>query len=463
MAYYWITDFKGGLDRRRESYTAPAGTLRELINAFVNEGGEIEKRLGAISVGTIADTIGLYSVGEEIYTLTNTTPAPSPIALTGFSITPVYIAMNSTNPIAKLLDWDLFDGLPYLILEDTLGNIEHWYNGAYVASGLGTYIETFGNKVYSVDPQEINFSSVGNPSDWNGGGGGTGYGTINPSVEDADSLNMLGLEIYYDRLAALSERTIQLWSMDPDPTKNQLTQTLRNIGTVAPRSVKQYGSGDILFLSDTGIRSLRARDSSNNAQVTDIGSPIDRVLRPIVRALTTTQLNAVRAVVDETTGQFQILIDDQIYLLSYYPAADVSAWCQFDLGFTPDDFISAGHRQVLKSGTTFYIMGDEDEDTYDASQVTVTTPYLSFDLPATTKIFGSIDAAVEGTWTVEVSYDPLNIAWETVGTITGPSFTLPRLELSGSSTHIALRFKTTSALQAKLSSVIIHYEPGEAG
>lgn len=52
MPYYLIEDFQRGVDVRRSAQTSPPGSLRVLRNAFINAGGEIEKRLGWHLEGT---------------------------------------------------------------------------------------------------------------------------------------------------------------------------------------------------------------------------------------------------------------------------------------------------------------------------------------------------------------------------------------------------------------------------
>src|SRR3546814_10554479 len=68
-------------------------------------------------------------------------------------------------------------------------------------------------------------------------------------------------------LAIFARRAIQIEYVDPDPALNQQLQVLNNIGTVAPHSVVSFGDSDVFFLSESGVRSLRARDSSNSASV----------------------------------------------------------------------------------------------------------------------------------------------------------------------------------------------------
>ena len=67
------------------------------------------------------------------------------------------------------------------------------------------------------------------------------------------------MEVYYDKLALFSTLACQLWFLDPDPSLNQYYQTLRDAGTIAPASVRQYVANDVYFLGNHGIRSLRAQ------------------------------------------------------------------------------------------------------------------------------------------------------------------------------------------------------------
>ena len=119
-------------------------------------------------------------------------------------------------------------------------------------TGKGAYVRTYQSKVYSVIGKYLYFSAVNDPKLWNTG---TGAGYINLSLQDADSERLTSLEVYYDKLAIFSTEAIQVWAVDPDPAQNAYVQLLRGTGTNAPRSTSQYGSGDVLYLDQSGIRS----------------------------------------------------------------------------------------------------------------------------------------------------------------------------------------------------------------
>ena len=57
MAYYLISDFRAGLDTRRLTESAQAGSLRELQNGFVNSGGEVQKLQGFVVEDTLTTAL----------------------------------------------------------------------------------------------------------------------------------------------------------------------------------------------------------------------------------------------------------------------------------------------------------------------------------------------------------------------------------------------------------------------
>ena len=120
------------------------------------------------------------------------------------------------------------------------------------------------------------FSGVNSPRKW--GESGVGAGFINMSNSSGGAEILTGIDLYQGNLAAFSRRSVQIWSIDPDPANNRQGQVLLNTGAFGPGSVVSVGDIDIFYLSDSGVRSLRARDSSNAAVVNDVGTPIDSLV-----------------------------------------------------------------------------------------------------------------------------------------------------------------------------------------
>ena len=458
MAYYVLDDFRGGWDTRKSPIAAPAGTLRALKNAHVTPGGEVEKRLAFAPWMTLpAGTVGLVGDGDTAYVFGSGNVSLPQSG--GINIKYVKLTTNDGGTVAYLLDWELFDGKVYVVIMTSNGAIEHHFDGAYVSGAVGRYIETYRNKMYSINAGNLHFSATGNPSDWNG----TGSGFINLGTEDSASGTLLGLEIYYDQLAVMSRYTTQFWTVDADPANNQLVQTLRSTGTYAPLSPRQYGTGDVLYLDTSGLRSLQARNSSNAASVSDVGSPIDLVIEELYRERTEGYLATGLSVIEPRTGRYWFILPDRILVLSNFPGPRVTAWSEYIPEFRIQHVDVVGSQIVIRDDSNnLYCYGGQDGKTYDACPVEVTTPLMSMDTPASYKDFQGLDFGVRGVWGIQVAMDNESVVWESAGTITRSTFMDGRLPIAGYSTHLALKLTTTEPGAATLANAVIHYEGGHA-
>jgi hypothetical protein len=484
MPYFTITDFAAGLDLRRHSLTAPAGTLRKMVNCHVTPGGEIEKRFAFVKINTMpSDTRGIVELNGKLYTFRATPGAPS-IADPG-SPWGVGVLGQNIASIYDIIDWDVYSNKIFVTLwTDAAGNVARLYdcspismkNSSGVQDPHGFFCRTYKTKVFMVEGSVLYFSAVGEPGKFDLDGTATGAGFIDLSLEDSEMVDCRALEVYYDKLAVMSKTATQLWQIDPDPLKNQYTQTLRAAGTMAWRSVLQYGSGDVLYLAPDGIRSLRARNSSLAASVSDVGSPLDPVMQNLFRTNGEEWLKTTIAILQPVTGRFWIILRDRIYVLSAFPGPKITAWSEYqpvDQNGTPFQIThacthlntivlrDANHNIYAYGGTH----GDADtpEGIYDASTVTLEFPFHAGENPATKKKYTGIDAAATGVWNVYAAYSPDSPDTEDyIGQIIGPSFGQGRLAMEGESTHMSLRLRAAQSGPMLLSNLIIHYKLGEA-
>ena len=467
MAYYVTENFSAGIDTRKHPLTAPAGTLRQLLNCHITPGGEIEKRLAFVEGFDVAGSMpkSLMRVGAVIYVI----GPDSPDEVFG-DLTLRWIAPRTFDPDDELLDWDVFDGrLYYVILNTRTGTTRHYYQDAggatgatEITDGKGAYIRTYQSKMYSCEGQNIYFSAVGDPTDWTTTAEGAGF--INAATNDAEAVDLQGLEVYYDKLAFFSSRAIQVWNMDPDPANNLQEQTIRSIGVAGRATPRQYGAGDILFLSPSGIRSLQARDSSNAASVNDVGSSIDRDIIDKITLQTDRVLANARSMLEDLTGRFWMMFDDEIWVLSLFPGPRVSAWSRYmpthsgDVPFTPEELVdSGGYVCVRGSDEKIYVLGGEDRETYDTCTTEIQTSYINLDAPALWKTFTGFDSAVDGTWDIEISLDPDNVIWELIGQIDKSTYNDQRQAMRGYSPAISIKMTNTTPERARVANMAVHY------
>lgn len=324
----------------------------------------------------------------------------------------------------------------------------------------GQFVKTLGTKMYALSGPNLHFSGVATPTDWNGA---TGAGFVDMSSYESGSEELIALGRYQNFIAVFAENTIQIWFVDPDPALNRQAQVLGNTGTAYPQSVTQFGDNDLFYLNESGLRSLQARDSSNAASTSDIGTPVDELVIAKLASLNAAERQKVFGLIEPRSGRFWLIIKDEIYVFTFFSGGGgggVSAWSLYRPGFDVDAAVAHNRRVYLRSGERVYCYGGTETGTaYDETEAVARLPYLDANSPSRVKQFQGIDIAARGTWKVYVAMDPTNYeAKDKVATIEGSSFLEGQITGIGDSTHISLIFKSQGDGPAKLGSAVIHYE-----
>lgn len=388
MAYYIVENFNSGLDLRRSMEVAPAGSLRSLKNAVINEGGEIEKR----KAFKLHDDLTSYcQLGDYKGRITGPHPVPgepghayfrhrfnslpgSPFAA-GAGAMAEYIdagsglnkmrfwAMKSTTALTNFgallhtASHSEFAADAYVV-EKYIQNPSNEYTEEHhsitftggeptgesvvAANADRSYQITLGGKGYVINANILYASATNDPTTMTG----TGSGNLNLSSQGQPIGKALTLGEYFGQLAIAGRRGVQFYTVDPDFALTQYQRTV-TASVFAPRSLTGYAAGDLIYLARNGIRSLQARDSSNLAAVADVGSPIDKLLKselkyrdgddeyiftPVSPTLPLSDFfNLAKGVVHPETGDFWLFLKEKVFVLSRRSGAGGAAWSQFDL------------------------------------------------------------------------------------------------------------------------------------
>jgi hypothetical protein len=430
-----------------------------------------------------AITVGGYSATASGPTVTITAPAGAAynsytptITITGTGVTAGTASQFSSGVDAKPQITTATIGGTFSLntlftirLQISATSFDQTFSLLAVSSGASTVVRTFNNKLYSLSGSNVFFSNVNDPTAYSYLSTPTtpaGSGVINMSNQDNGFETLTAMGVYQGKLAIFGRRTVQTWTMDPDPTKNASIQTLKNIGTFAPKSVVNFGDIDVFFLSDTGIRSLRARDASNAATVSDIGTNIDTLVQSDLVSLNdTVKFNAV-GIIEPIDGRYWLAVGNKIYVYSYFPSASIAAWSTYEPGFSVSQFAYASGRVYARSGNTVYIYGGTDGQTYDNSQVEVILPYIDGGKPAHTKTFTGIDMACTGTWNVFVGLDTsVPDSRDFIAQVPSSTYGFGNIEAVGTGTHMGVRLVTDAAYSgpAKIGNFTVHFQIGDSG
>ena len=462
-----VEDFRRGLDTRRTALTAPAGSLRILENAVINPGGEVAKRFAFVYAATAPMTPTPWTMIGQNTTL-HVFGCPTAPTLVGSVPVPVvyHNLEDPGEPIVTFHDVEAFADKFYVSAHGTTQSF-NWYDGLLVHDANpanlihGTYARTYKTKMYRADAFYMRFSGVGDPAEQDPADTiAPGAGFIHMAQNDPDAEPVLALEVFYSNMAAFSRLATQIWKLDPDPTLDELQQVIR-VGTVAPRSVHQLYTGDIMFLSDSGIRSLKTLSGINVAGTSDVGAPIDLIISPLVRDFPGTA-GAACAMIQPAFGRYWLHIGGTIYVLNYFPAGEITAWSTFDPGFLVQNFAVVGGDIAVQSTTgDLYFYGGPSRSEYDSSKVTVRTPHLDNKSPTENKRIKSVDVMCEGAWSVKMGMLPNNLnAFELVANISNNTFGLQSIPFAGYGTHFGFELTHQAPGPALLAAIHVNIIEG---
>jgi hypothetical protein len=231
--------------------------------------------------------------------------------------------------------------------------------------------------------------------------------------------------------------------------------------------VVPFGNTDVFYLHDTGVRSIRSREGTNAAYVSDVGSAIDPFIQDIIAEVGEAAAAKAKAIIDPRDGRYLLGIGNYVLALSYFPEVKITAWSYLDLGYSVDNLVRSGRDTYLRSGDTIYRYGGSDGTTYpDADEFVAVaeTPFMDAKDPAARKLLGGFDIAASGEWLVDVLVDPNDLSRVSrVGVAVGTTYHQPAIKLPAGASHFAFRFTCSSAGAASISSMAIHYEEEETG
>ncbi len=356
-------------------------------------------------------------------------------------------------------------------------NLSATVGGGTLATGYylgGGFVRAFDNQMHALSDDRwhncgLDSNGNGTPDYWTAGSNNAGFRTLSNHSRGAEEL--VAIAPYFENLAVFGLDVIQIWKSDPDPDNYSRVQILNNTGTLSGKSVTEIGDSDVFYLSRSGIRSLRARDSSNSAHVGDIGNPIDTIILEAIAADPEGARSAV-GIVDPRDGRYLLALGAKVYVFSYFPSSKISAWSVYEHGFTDangdvepiTDWAFDGTELLCRAGDKIYSLGGKLNNEYDSSVVTVQLPFLDAGKPATNKMWTGLDAVCSSDWVVSVGTDPTDITqYETAATINKATYGMGRVSLSSTSTHLALRMVNSKDGAATLGNCAVHYELNEAG
>lgn len=337
-------------------------------------------------------------------------------------------------------------------------------NGTVFGGNTTNYVAlTLDTKMYVAAGSILRYSKINSAILWDDTvTTNVGAGFINISNHYSGSDSLTALAVCGSDLSIFARRAIQIWHVEADDSNNIPIQKINSTGTRSPRSVVSYTDSAVLYLADSGIRTLRPRTSTSQATTNDIGRPIDTLVIAQMKTLTDAQIIAAPSVVDPVDGRYWLALGNIIYVLSSFPASgqgNISAWSTYEPGFVVEHMLAVDNRIYVRSGNKIYLYGGVNNDTYDNSTVTIQLPFLDAKKPADFKQLAGINFDALGTFDVTILVDPDDLTqYVDMGSISNFTYIEGNIDALGDTTHFAPRLVSTDSGKVTLSNISVNYE-----
>lgn len=459
MAKIVFSRFDLGIDLRKGAAVSDANRLRDMKNAYVTTGLATQKRPGLSHVATLeTGTRGLFAALGKLHTFYGTGTVTHANAL--FKANKAQLNAADATVISVPYA-DVFNGFIYAAIEYSDGTIRHNYFDGGTSSQIadancphtGAVLKA-ASKMFAIsaDGKTVRYSKTGDPKDWTAAADAGFLPTGLNATGDREA-NALGL--YQRKLVVLTRDASQVWTVDPDPTAMALDDIVENVGTSHPGSLATVG-GDLFFLSDFGFRSITTHKLIDKREDTDVGSPID----PLVKASLSGMTSRPTARYFYGSGQYLCWVNDTLYVYSLSKTSKIAAWSRYLLPFEVEAMAELDGVLYVRSGDDVYRFAEDvATDNGNNFEVLLEMPYMDFKSPGNLKRVYAIDIVMEGECHFSLGWDvrdPAAITDEVriIGNTRGGG--LIPIECCG--TEFSPRFRNTTNGEFRLDALTVYYD-----
>lgn len=458
-----------GIDLRKGESASDANRLLAAVNCYISHGMALKKRPGTRKHAELpAGTAGL-AAGQGYLNVFYSADTEITLDIEGF-VAHRLTRQDGTNPAIKHIHYaDMFQAAFYVVAEYVDGSVFHHYLDGAEERGCTQItdencphtkaVTKAASKIFAVSPdgESVRFSSTGFPANWSED---MDAGFLSTGLNSTGDRVALSLGVFENSLAVLMRDTTQIWTVDPDPEAMKLDTTINNVGSSFPQSLATV-SNDMFFLSDYGFRSIRTQAYVDKREDVDVGSPIDDIVRPIVKTTT----NPLIATYYYGTGQYLCFEGTNVFVYTASKSSKISAWTTYKLPFSVNDIAEYGRHLYLRSGDNIYVL-DEDVYTDDGQifEVYAQMPFMDFKAGGINKHVEAIDAAGVGRFDLIVRPDATYPEFTT----TAYDIVLPntasggRIPMPCNGTEFSFAFYNKTAEDWRLDRIIAYFNQDES-
>ena len=250
------------------------------------------------------------------------------------------------------------------------------------------------------DKTTVKWTDTGTHQKWTGGTAGSlDLTTVWPAGGD----EIVALAAHNNNLIIFGRRQTLIYSGATNPSTMTLNDSITSIGCVARDSVQTTGE-DVIFLSDSGVRSIMRTIQEKSAPMRTVSRNVNDDIQGYIGSVAMVDAKSVYSP------------SDAFYLLSFRssgitycfdmrsPLQDGSARTTLWTGFSPRSYLYTKTRQVLIGKTGFVGMYSGYTDNGTTYRMSYYTAWMDFGKPMALSILKNIKMVILGAQNQDVVF-----------------------------------------------------------
>jgi len=344
------------------------------------------------------------------------------------------------------------DGAGSTIIADS--NCPH---GASVTKAAG--------RIYGIGSSVVRYCAAGAARDWTTA---SDAGFLPVSLQQDTTADPTAVGTFEDTLVVFFSDGSQVWDVATDPTANAIRRRMYGVGTEHAQSLASFYR-DLTFASAFGVRSMSVQEVVNRFDETDVGVPVDVLVREAqaTHDAATADVNGqpVIAAWIPQFGQYWVVYSDgsggsRVFAYSFSRSSKLAAWSEYTFPIAIKAIATLAGRVYVRDETSLYEL---DSAVYTDNgaliDVDVQMAYQDAKMPGVEKMFYGADYVFSGTATVSYLYDPRDQGKETIAQqVTGDSRpgTLVPVEVTCAAIAPRFRHSADEAFTLDMASLYFH-------
>ena len=317
------------------------------------------------------------------------------------------------------------------------------------------------SRIFATDGEVVRYCAAGDARDWTTTDD-SGFLPVALQQDTKEVCTAVGT--YQDSLVVFFGESAQVWTVAVDPSANAIKQRIDGVGCTAYESLASF-SRDLMFLSPYGFRSMTVRSNTDAIDDTDVGSPIDTLVRPDIfpDSPVAADQEQVFALWIPQLGQYWSVFNmgtvSKAWVYTFSRSSKIACWSEYTFPILITGGTTLNGKVYFRTAQSLYELdAAKYQDTAGSIDVEIQMAFQDAKQPGVSKQFYGADFVVEGGPQVSYKYDPRDLGKEGIP-MTIPGDTRPGdiMPVEISSPAIAPVFRHSANEPLEISAMTIYY------